>query len=497
MKIAFVTIVALVAMASAKPAKKQDSYFPTNRFIVGGVPATPYEFPHIVDMRLSPFGHWCAGSIISPEWVVTAAHCSDSAMTSYTLTAGEHNITSGGVEGTEQVRQVVKIISPLRFSNDIALMMVDPPFDLSTTSAQAVVVPDVNFVPTSVATVAGWGVLTEDGAYPDVLMKVDVPFVDDATCNANYAEFGGTSESMICYGEAGKDSCQADSGGPIMCGPENALCGIVSFGNGCARPGFPGVYTETSYFADWIREMTTPTAEDPEPATTVTNCGGMVESTSAAINFNLGSNVAPNQKCAWVVKAPYDQLRMQLVESGLTSGDGIYVTEYNLVGPGRQVQITTVGEDVMLPSGMYFLTFIAEPSGTSQGFSLEFYSSGYLDSTTIALSGFAHLTTPTGSHSYPVGGGSYQNNENAVFIVNPEVGGDQTLTFTRVDIEDASDCGYDALAVYTWTNNQYTQSLRFCGTTMPNPFPIPGGLSLVTFTTDSSITATGFDFSWA
>ncbi|OXA61921.1 Anionic trypsin-1 [Folsomia candida] len=220
MKIAFVTIVALVAMASAMPAKKQDSYFPTNRFIVGGVPATPYEFPHIVDMRLSPYGHWCAGSIISPEWVVTAAHCSDSAMTSYTLTAGEHNITSGGVEGTEQVRQVVKIIihpgygSPHRYENDIALMKVAPPFDLSTI-VQPVVVPDVNFAPTSIATVAGWGVLTQGGAYPDVLMKVDVPFVDDATCNANYVEYGGTAESMICYGEAGKDSCQA--GGYIHC----------------------------------------------------------------------------------------------------------------------------------------------------------------------------------------------------------------------------------------------------------------------------------------
>merc|ERR1712243_316649 len=60
------------------------------------------------------------------------------------------------------------------------------------------------------------------------------------------------TDSMICAGldQGGKDSCQGDSGGPFMCG--NQLSGVVSWGYGCAEAGYPGVYTQTSYFIDWI-----------------------------------------------------------------------------------------------------------------------------------------------------------------------------------------------------------------------------------------------------
>lgn len=118
-----------------------------------------------------------------------------------------------------------------------------------------------SFTDTAVATVAGWGALTEGGSSPSVLMKVDVPYVEDAPCNASYATVNlVVTESMVCYGEGGKDSCQgggllertspntpatvqlkkifiSDSGGPIVCGADKTLCGIVSWGRGCARPG--------------------------------------------------------------------------------------------------------------------------------------------------------------------------------------------------------------------------------------------------------------------
>merc|ERR1711989_70494 len=108
----------------------------------------------------------------------------------------------------------------------------------------------------SMVTVTGWGT-TSEGALglPNVLHKVDVPVVSDEECNAAYGAAGyAAADSMICAGlpEGGKDSCQGDSGGPFICGEAGSeqSIGIVSWGVGCARPGYPGVYTQTSYFVD-------------------------------------------------------------------------------------------------------------------------------------------------------------------------------------------------------------------------------------------------------
>merc|ERR1712133_55125 len=92
---------------------------------------------------------------------------------------------------------------------------------------------------------------SEGGNLARQLMKVDVPVVSDDDCRDAYGQ-NDIADSMICAGldAGGKDSCQGDSGGPFMCG--FGLDGIVSWGYGCAQPGFPGVYTQTSYFVSWI-----------------------------------------------------------------------------------------------------------------------------------------------------------------------------------------------------------------------------------------------------
>ena len=62
---------------------------------------------------------------------------------------------------------------------------------------------------------------------------------------------------MLCAGyeeTGGKDSCQGDSGGPLVDKETKEQIGVVSFGQGCAEPGYPGVYTQVSYFIDWINE---------------------------------------------------------------------------------------------------------------------------------------------------------------------------------------------------------------------------------------------------
>jgi len=317
--------------------------------------------------------------------------------------------------------------------------------------------------------------------------------VNDDDCNVAYGN--RIAETMICYGEGGKDSCQGDSGGPIVCGADKQLCGIVSWGQGCALPGFPGVYTETSYYGEWIRSATTPTAEDDAPVMNSTMCGGLVESSSGALSWSVGMDIVPNQRCVWTVKGPYDALRFRLTASGLSNGDNIYAARYTTGAPAREFEIGGVGTDYEVVGGTYLVTFTAGANSTGQGFTLEFYSSGFGDSSP-PFSGYAMLSTATGSYSYPEGGGQYGNNENAVIILNPATPGDRTITFTRMDVENDNACAYDAVTIFTYANNRFTQLAKFCGSSIPSAFTIPGGLALITFTSDSSVTATGFTFGW-
>jgi len=107
--------------------------------------------------------------------------------------------------------------------------------------------------PVGTATVvSGWGTTSAGGSASDVLLKVVVPIYDFAACDDAYSGFGGVLPGMICAGvdEGGVDSCQGDSGGPLYF--DGNLHGIVSWGNGCAYPGYPGVYTEAAAYRDWI-----------------------------------------------------------------------------------------------------------------------------------------------------------------------------------------------------------------------------------------------------
>lgn len=84
------------------------------------------------------------------------------------------------------------------------------------------------------------------------MQSVEIPIVDRNECNEDYE--GDITPDMICAGvpEGGKDSCQGDSGGPVVL--NGNLVGIVSWGDGCARAGYPGVYTNVAYFLDWINQ---------------------------------------------------------------------------------------------------------------------------------------------------------------------------------------------------------------------------------------------------
>lgn len=104
--------------------------------------------------------------------------------------------------------------------------------------------------------VTGWGVVNEQGRLPTNLQVVDVNLVLRATCIKNYGE-NTIQPSMICAGvhNGGKDACRGDSGGPLVQmvkGVSRVQVGIVSWGIGCARPNYPGVYSNVAHLNSWI-----------------------------------------------------------------------------------------------------------------------------------------------------------------------------------------------------------------------------------------------------
>merc|ERR1719175_327894 len=214
--------------------------------IVGGEEAKPHEFPWQISLRRkSDNFHFCGGAGLNENTVVTAAHCTviwDSP-DEVVIVAGEHNKKVD--EGTEQTRDVTKLTvhesygSPKGFENDIALWSLAEPLVFDDAVAA---VP----LPKPMQESSG-------GSTPDVLMKVNVPVVADSTCKLEYPF--SIADSMICAGERGKDRCQGDSGGPLVsynADGSGYLGGIVSWGRGCAGLFSPGVYTEVSYFTEWI-----------------------------------------------------------------------------------------------------------------------------------------------------------------------------------------------------------------------------------------------------
>lgn len=101
---------------------------------------------------------------------------------------------------------------------------------------------------------SGFGTLSSGGSLASKLMQVYVPIVSQASCKQAYGS--SIHDSMVCAGlqEGGKDSCQGDSGGPLVCefNGKFFLEGVVSWGSGCASPGYYGVYARVRYLKEWV-----------------------------------------------------------------------------------------------------------------------------------------------------------------------------------------------------------------------------------------------------
>jgi len=264
MKVLIVLLVGAIALTSAYVSKGQTprSSKKFNDRIVGGVDATRAEFPYAVAIRRTSSGtpsHYCGGAIVNNEWIVTAAHCAQGPPNTYQVVAGDHDNSND--DSSEQIRAVAEIVYHPEYdsfwiSNDVAMIRLQSPLAYNEL-VQPAIIPVKGFVPiASTAQVVGWGRVSSGGPLPNILQKANVTLVSDAVCRSRYGE-EDILDSMICAGDDGKDSCQGDSGGPLLCavGGNLQMCGITSWGIGCGQAEYPGVYTETSHFSEWIASV--------------------------------------------------------------------------------------------------------------------------------------------------------------------------------------------------------------------------------------------------
>ncbi|XP_062955320.1 cationic trypsin-3-like isoform X2 [Cynocephalus volans] len=219
--------------------------------IVGGYTCTKNSVPYQASLSSSS-SHFCGGSLIDAQWVVSAAHCYKSKIQ---VRLGEHNIAV--VEGTEQFINSAKVIKHPKFNsytldNDIMLIKLSSAATLNS-EVSTISLPSSCASSGTKCLISGWGNTLSSGTnYPDLLQCLEAPILSDSSCQKAYP--GEITSNMICVGylEGGKDSCQGDSGGPVACNGE--LQGIVSWGYGCAQKNNPGVYTKVCNYVSWIQE---------------------------------------------------------------------------------------------------------------------------------------------------------------------------------------------------------------------------------------------------
>jgi trypsin len=229
--------------------------------IVGGTRASTATYPFAVYLTTADGFQFCGGTIATPEKVVTAAHCANSFKDTpedVFVVAGRDDKKDTAAGISVQVRSKGIWVHP-KYSDalsghDVAVLTLSKPLTGYAPLPLATTEDGASYAAGTKARILGWGRTSSGGPSSQYLLEAEVPMVSDSSCAQSFSKFN--PNYMVCagYPQGEKDGCQGDSGGPLVA--NGKLVGVSSWGEGCALPNKPGVYTRVlSYYPELNQQI--------------------------------------------------------------------------------------------------------------------------------------------------------------------------------------------------------------------------------------------------